>query len=149
MERYVFLPYGVTTDDIKGFSEALYSDSFRVSNYEGVMYSIYFSLRYGFEIDNIDCDKLIETDDCLCLLFAWLYYKDKGGAELIALEQEAKSLSSTALDRNWLFCYEVLNASDLPEGDWRALKNAGVSFLAEIQSDEVQVSNTVAVTQET
>ena len=149
MEQYVFLPYGVTTDDIKGFSEALYSDSFRVSNYEGVMYSIYFSLRYGFEIDNIDCDKLIETDDCLCLLFAWLYYKDKGGAELIALEQEAKSLSSTALDRNWLFCYEVLNASDLPEGDWRALKNAGVSFLAEIQSDEVQVSNTVAMTQET
>ena len=136
----MFSPFEVSRDDIKAFTEALYSDSFRVSNYEGVMYSIYFSLRYGFEIDNIDCDKLIETDDCLCLLFAWLYYKDKGGAELTALEQEAKLLSSTSFDRYWLFCYEVLNSSDLPEGDWRALKNAGVSFLAEIQSNKVQES---------
>ena len=39
------------------------------------------SIGAELEIDNIDCDKLIETDDCLCLLFAWLYYKDKGGAE--------------------------------------------------------------------
>ena len=67
------------------------------------------------------------------MFFAWLYYKDKGGAELTTLENEAKTLSATAMDRNWLFCYELLDASDLPEGDWRTIKNAGVSFLTNIQ----------------
>ena len=95
MEQYVFTPFEVLIDDIKVFTEALYADSLRSNNYEGIIYAIYYSLRYGFKIEGIDCKKLIETDDCLCLLFAWLYYKDKGGAELIALEQEAKSLSST------------------------------------------------------
>ena len=133
MEEYVFSPFDVPVDDIKVFTEALYNDSFRVNNYEGIIYAIYFSLRYDFEIESIDCRRLIETRDCLCMFFAWLYYKDKGGAELTTLENEAKTLSATAMDRNWLFCYELLDASDLPEGDWRTIKNAGVSFLTNIQ----------------
>ena len=129
LEEYVFMPLEVAIEDIRLFTKALYKDSFRINNYEGIMYALYFSVRYGFEIDNINCDDLIRTDDCLCLFFAWLYYRKKGGAELAALEQEAKKRTVTALERNWIFCYEALCASDLPEGDWQNIKNAGVSFI--------------------
>ena len=74
------------------------------------MYALYFSVRYRFEIDDISCNDLIETGDCLCLFFAWLYYRKKDGAEVVDLEKEAKKLAVTAMDRNWIFCYEVLTS---------------------------------------
>ena len=140
MEQYVFTPFEVAKEEIKAFSETLYIDSFRINNYEGVMYALYFGIRYGFEIRGLNCGEMIRTGDCLCLLFAWLYFKNKGGTELIALEQEAKTLSVAAMDRYWLFCYEALHVTDLPVGDWQTLKKAGISFLRELQLDNDEIA---------
>lgn len=128
LEEYVFSIYPVQKQEVKTFANSLYKDSFRINNYEGICYAIYFSIRYGFELDDINCKQLISTDDCLCKLFAWLYFQKKGGAELILLYQEALRLSSNSFDRNWIFCYEVLDASDLKD-DWKTMKKSGVSFI--------------------
>ena len=40
----------------------------------------------------------------------------------------ARELKKTDMDRYWLFCYEALTWGSLP-GDWRLMKQAGVSFI--------------------
>lgn len=80
----------------------------------------------------------------LFLFFVWLYYTDKNGPELIAFKQEAKTLSAIAMERNWLFCYEVLEISDFPEGELRTLKSVGISFLKEFSDNTKEPAEVVA-----
>ena len=129
LEEFVFVPFATEKDEIKAFTNALFVDSFRINNFEGIVYSIYYSLKYGFEISGIDCAKLIDTGDCLCLLMSWLYFRIWDKAKQNKLEQEAKRIAQIAMNRNWLFCYEALDSANLPRGDWQTMKNAGVSFL--------------------
>lgn len=101
----------------------------RIRNYEGVCYSVYFSLKYQFDIVDIDEEALISTGDCLVLMFAWLYFRNRGGEAISKLKNEALRLRDV-IGRYWLFVYEVLDKKDLPEGDWRNMKKAGISFIA-------------------
>ena len=128
METYVFDKYAVNKDDIMQFTNALYNDSLRIDNFEGICYAIYFSLKYGFDISNIDCKTLIDTRDCLTMLFTWLYYRNRGGVETQMLESEARNLNNSSMERYWLFVYEILNDTDL-NGDWQTMKKKGVSFI--------------------
>ncbi|MDY2985512.1 MAG: RNA-directed DNA polymerase [Synergistes jonesii] len=129
MEKYVFEKYTVQLSKIIAFSNALYGTSKRTNNFEGMCYAVYFSLKYCFDIKEIDCKDLITTGDCLCLLFAWLYYRKREGAEMITLRNEAIRLNDPSLiGRNWLFVYESLDATDL-DNDWQVMKKKGISFL--------------------
>lgn len=128
MEQYVFKVYEIDTEAIAVFTNALFQDSLRIYNLEGVCYAIYFSLIFDFDIIGINCQNLISTGDCLVLLFGWLYYRKRGGAEIAAFEAEALRISTTAIGRFWLFVYEVLGENDL-NGDWQTMKKKGVSFI--------------------
>ncbi len=129
LEKDVFEKYDVSVSQISDFSNALYKESWRINNHEGIYYSIYFSLKYKFDLRKIDCAKLMGTHDCLCLLFTWLYYRNKGGQELATIKYEASRINNSGyIDRNWLFVYEILDATDLID-DWKTMKNHGVSFL--------------------
>ncbi len=44
-------------------------------NYEAICFSLYFSLKYNFEINDISADEVISSDSCLFKFFAFLYYK--------------------------------------------------------------------------
>lgn len=85
-------------------------------NYEAICFSIYFSLKYDFEIGGISADAAILSDSCLLKLFTFLYYtiyKSKDAEK--KLKDHARLLASNEDDfnRNWLFVYEVLSQSDL------------------------------------
>ena len=133
MEEAVFKPFNVGQAEIKAYSDALYVDSKASHNYEAISYAIYFSLKHGFTLNELDIDWVIERGDCVLLLMTWLYYlKVNHGkvraTQLKPLVAEAKRLRDTDMDRYWLFCYEVLSYSNLKD-EWQVLKRAGVTFV--------------------
>ena len=136
MEDSVFEPFGVGMEDIKAYSDALYTDSKMSHNYEAISYAIYFSLKHGFTLNELDIEWVIERGDCVLLLMTWLYYlKGNHGktraTQLKPLVAEAKRLRDADMDRYWLYCYEVLSFSNLKD-EWQVLKKAGVSFVKSV-----------------
>lgn len=133
MEEYVFTPYGVGADEIKALSDTIYRDAKRVNDYESICYTIYFALRYDFLLDELDRDYVIRQKDCITLVMTWLYYMkanhwNRDATEVKPLNKLARDLKTTEMGRYWLFCYEALKAGLLP-GDWKAMKQADVSFI--------------------
>lgn len=133
MEEYVFKPYNVPADEIKVLADTIYSEAKIIHNYEAIGYAIYFSLKHGFDLAELDIDWVIARGDCVLLLMTWLYYLKAnhgktGATQLKPLKAEAKRLKDAEMDRYWLFCYETLSYG-LLSGDWRKLKQAGVSFV--------------------
>lgn len=133
MEKFVFDAYQVDNSDIKNYSDQIYSEAKKAKNYEGISYSIYYSLRYGFDLEDLDISWIIQQGDCISLLLSWLYYLRINKGNLRATDMkifncEAKRLSQTNMDKYWLFCYEVLTVGNL-FGDWCDMKRQGVSFI--------------------
>ena len=133
MEEYVFKPYNVGAEEIKALSDTVYRDAKRVNDYESICYSIYFALRYDFYLEELDMDYLIRQRDCIALVMTWLYYMksnhwNRDAKEVKPLNKLARELKTKEMGRYWLFCYEALKAGSL-SGDWRAMKQAGVSFI--------------------
>lgn len=116
---------------IKELSEILYRRAMVTRDYLTAAYSVYFALRYNFQLDELDETEILDSDDCLLKLFSFLYAKAHSSKQLRdSLRDNAKSLSSKEdFDRNWLFAYHSLPVQDLPEGDWRSIKKLGLSFL--------------------
>lgn len=105
-------------------------------NYEAICFSLYFSLKYNFEINDISADEVISSDSCLFKFFAFLYYKVHNNSdEKKKLKEHAFFLSSNDDDfnRNWLFVYEALPQSLLKKGEWQSMKKAGISFIKNFQ----------------
>lgn len=133
MDDSVFRPFNVSAAEIKAYSDALYSDSKASHNYEAISYAIYFSLKYGFTLKELNIDWVIARGDCVLLLMTWLYYLklnhgNRRASDLRSLRKEAERLEAVDMDRYWLFCYEVIAMSNLKE-EWKKLKQAGVSFM--------------------
>lgn len=131
LERNVFDPFSVEPQQIASFSQKVFRLGNDRHNYEAICFSIYFSLKYDFEISGISADAAISSDSCLLKLFTFLYYtihKSKDAEK--KLKEHARLLASNEDDfnRNWLFVYEVLSQSDL-KGEWKPMKKAGVSFV--------------------
>lgn len=133
MEEFVLSPYSVDASQVKVFADTVYSEAKTVNNYEAICYAIYFALKYGFELASLDIDWVINHKDCILLLMTWLYYSkynigNINATQLNRLFNYALSLVPNDMERYWIFCYEVLPASEL-SGDWQQLKQAGVSFI--------------------
>ena len=136
MDEYVFDPFGVSDTEIKKYSDALYSDSKVSHNYEGVSYAIFFSMKYGFELNQLDIDWVIQRGDCIMMLMTWLYYLKLNGGnkraiQLKPLKERAIQLRDSDMDRYWLYCYEIIPYSNL-KGEWKEMKKAGVSFVKSV-----------------
>ena len=133
LEEHVIIPFAVEKDLIKEWADAIYTDSEFSHNYEAISYAIYFSLKYDFILGKVDIDWVIQQGDCVLLLMTWLYYLKMNHSNVRAnqlkpLKVEAKRLFTNDMDRYWLFCYEVLSSGNL-KGEWKQLKQAGVSFV--------------------
>lgn len=129
LDEYVFVPYDAETSVIEQFANQVFKESERVGNYEGMIYGIYFALKYDFDLTVLEVDNIIASDSCLLKLFGFLYAKRINWSEDIKkYRDEAKRLKELDMDRNWLFVYETLTHGNL-KGEWRRMKEAGVSFL--------------------
>lgn len=133
MEDSVFVPFGVAQAEIKTYADALYADSKASHNYEAISYAVFFSLKHGFTLNELDINWVIERGDCVLLLMTWLYYLklnhgNRLATDLKPLRKEAERLKDKDMDRYWLFCYETVAMSNLKD-DWKVLKRAGVSFI--------------------
>lgn len=152
MEDFVFRPYGVDTSSIKVLSDTIYRNAVNINDYESLCYSIYFAIRFNFVLDEFerDCDSaqeyVIESKDCLLLVMSWLYFMKKNhwnreATQVKHLNKVARELKNTDMDRYWLFCYEALTWGSLP-GDWRLMKQAGISFIRKEIIDGTTLINT-------
>lgn len=129
MDEYVFKAFGTPKDEIQKFIDLAYEDGLEKQNYEECSYAIYFALKYDMEVKGIESFKVAATNDCVYKSLSFLYFKKNGdSSSIICLQNDAKSLAQTDMDRNWLFIYEALDQRNLV-GDWAAMKNQGVSFL--------------------
>lgn len=129
MDEYVFKAFGASKDEIQKFIDLAYKDGLEKQNYEECSYAIYFALKYDMEVKCINSFKVAATNDCVYKSLSFLYFKKNGdSSSIICLQDDAKNLVQTDMDRNWLFIYEALDQRNLVE-DWAAMKNQGVSFL--------------------
>lgn len=133
MEDSVFVPFGVKKELIKNYADALYTDSIATHNYEAISYAIYFCLKHDILLKDLDIEWVIKRGDCVLLLMTWLYYMrinhgNRRATELKPLRNEAMMLKDSDMEKYWLFCYEVVAASNL-SGDWQKMKQANVSFI--------------------
>ena len=133
IDEYVIKPYNVEKDEVKMFSDAVFAEGKKVKNDEAISYAIYFALKYDFVLENNDIQWILNREDCISMLLAYLYilkinHGYKNATELKPFKTKAKELASTDMDRNWLFCYEVLSQGLLRD-DWQRMKKANVSFI--------------------
>ena len=151
MEEYVFIPYGVDKSEIKALSDTIYREAVNQNDYESLCYSIYFAIRFNFVLDQFEddyCsaqDYVINSKDCLLLIMTWIYFMKQNhwkreATQVKRLNKVAMELKKTDMDRYWLFCYEALKWGSL-SGQWRLMKQAGVSFIREEIADTLTVIN--------
>lgn len=129
LEEYVFIPFSVGVADISLISNLLFKDGISLKNYESVCYALYYAIKYSFEIKGMDFEKAKHSNNCLFLLFSYLYFdrrKDKTAVRLC--KNYARTLLPTEMDSFWLYIYEVLPQSDLRDY-WKAMKENRVSFI--------------------
>lgn len=121
---------------IEDYSNRVYHNSFETRNFEQASYALYFAVKYSFELAEYDVSRIIDSKDCILLLMAFLYSKEKKNNDAVKkLKQYAKCLKDDleTFDQYWLFLYEILPKSDL-KADWFPMKKAGVSFVRDIST---------------
>lgn len=129
LDEYVFDPLLAQKEQIKRFSNIAFATSLENDNYEGAIYSIYFSIKYNFDILQLNADSVIKKDSCLLCVFAWMYYRNREDKEsLNKLKRHAYMLSKNNPDEYWLFIYEALPYEQL-NGDFKPMKKAKISFI--------------------
>ena len=117
---------------ISKISALLYKEGVKLKNYEAACYALYYANKYEFEIKELNFDVAKSSNNCLFLLFSYLYYeKKKDKAAVKFFKDYARSLVATEMDNYWLFIYEALPQRDL-QVYWKAMKKNNVSFLVEM-----------------
>lgn len=131
LEEHVIKPYNVKIEELEKFASLAYKNGLRDGNYEEAYYGLYLSWKYGFQVPDVNTEAILQTDSCILKLFGMLYFKSKKD-ELKKYKDHARYLlkQTSEMDRNWVFIYETLPLSDL-KGEWKCLKEEGVSFIRE------------------
>lgn len=132
LEDNVFIPFGVDKQTIQTIANLIYAEGLSSKNYEIICYALYYSIKYGFVIDDVTFEAAKQSNDCLFLLFAYLYFQKNDDKRSVKYCKDyAKALSQNYMDSFWIFIYEVLPQSELREY-WKHMKKNGVTFLLEI-----------------
>ena len=153
MEEYVFTPYAVDVSQIKLMVDRIYADAMKINDYESISYALYFAVRYDFVLDVFELDfegalnYIITGKDCIALTMTWIYlmkqnHWNRNATQVKRLNRVAKELKNKEndMDRYWLFCYEALSYG-LLSGEWRKMKQAGISFIRKELMDGTFVTN--------
>ena len=133
VDKFAFARFKIDVSEIAKFSNMLFKQEMKIKNYDAVCFSLFFAIKYGFEIESLSAQSAIDSDSCIYKVLAFVYFKKKGRTSEIRLfNLHAKELKKIDEDfeRNWLFVFEVLSQSELPR-DWKQLKKQNISFLRE------------------
>ena len=119
-------------EEIKKFASIAYKNGLKNGNYEEAYYGIYYAWKYGFKLEDINTDDILDTDNCILKLFGMLYFKSNEN-ELNKFQEHTRELlkEASGMDRNWIFIYETLPQNDFKD-DWKCLKNKKISFIKAI-----------------
>lgn len=131
LDEFLFIPFDVPSLEIKKLSSLMYENGIKEKNAESISYSIYFAIKYCFEIDNFNIKEIISISDCVLNTLVWKYSKINNISEAKnALSSLAESLSKNDFDlgRHWVFVYEVLPHEKLND-QWACIKKKKVTFL--------------------
>lgn len=131
IDEFVFQKFNVDKNEIECFSNKLFDQELKAKNFDAICYALFFARKYDFQINNLKAQDAIENESCIFKLLSFLYFKKNNNtAERACLRNHASELKKDTeeFDRNWLFVYETLPASDL-SGDWKSLKTANISFI--------------------
>jgi hypothetical protein len=131
LDEYIFRPFNIEFAKIRKTSELIYENAKNEQNFEAMYYAIYFALKYNFEL-KVEFTYAKETQNCLILLFSWLYAKKNNLEDTAKYTDYAKDLlkDDKEFEQNWIFVYEVLGTNDLQNhSEWFEMKKAQVSFL--------------------
>ena len=142
LEEFLFAPFGkyIEKNDLSDFLNMLYDRGIETLNYEASYYAIYFALyvqkKYDIKIDinNISFENAIDSENCIFMLFSYLYYKEQNKKkEMKKFKEDAKSRiernERIELENYWLYFYEVLSVDEL-KNEWKAIKREKVSFIS-------------------
>lgn len=129
-DEFVLSRVGIDNATLSNFISRIYDESKLVNNYEGMCYSLFMALNHGCLIDAFDIDYVLQSDNCILKLFAWIYCLNRNrNLDMGSLRYDALTiLDEENIDANWLFVYEVLDGDEL-KGEWADLKKANVSFV--------------------
>ncbi len=131
VDEFVFQRFQVCNDVKCNFVINILFNSQEKRNFDGICYAIYFAIKYCIRID-IDIDLLIENEDCISCLLAYIYCKKNHISDgVLKLYKYAQKIASIEDDfhKNWVFIYELLSSEDLNYNYWKGLKKSNISFL--------------------
>lgn len=146
LEECLFFSYGkfIDSKDLSKFINKLFDNGMSMLNYEAAYYAIYFSLfckkRYGIKstIENLKFKNINGCENCILLLFAYLYSKEFNYLnEIEQYKRDARNKMEQNQDEYWLYWYEALSSSDLSD-NWKILKNHKISFISWENIEEIE-----------
>lgn len=129
MDDFVFTPFEAEILDIQNFADIIFKDAIKTDNYELMYYSLFYAIKYNFNIMNFNIGYIINCSSCILKLLGWMYCKQKKDKESAKkIKEYVLSIKDTDFEQNWILCYEVLNQTEL-KNDWKVLKKAKISFI--------------------
>lgn len=116
--------------ELKQHLNLLYTTYLEKDKHDAIAYTLYLATKYHITINKFNLKIIIKHNDCITLLCAYLYCLDHNlTSEIKELKKYARELiKNKEFENYWPFTFECLPASDL-KGDWKILKNNGISFL--------------------
>lgn len=134
LDKYVFSTCCKECDThacINEYANCAYQNGIDTRNFEQSAYALFFAIKYEFEITSYDVESITKCNDCILLLMAYLYARQKQEKQAVKdLKAFARTMKEDleTFDQYWLFMYETLPVSDL-KSEWKELKKAGVTFI--------------------
>lgn len=130
LDEYVFDPHEIDIPIITQISKDIYDYGVRSKIYEACSYSIYYALKYNFDlqISTLKSDS-ITSNDCIFMLLAFridMKYQKK--PYLKEYKDNAKTLKLTDFYQYWLYIFEVLPLTDLAD-EYKHMKRQKITFI--------------------
>lgn len=130
LDEYAYEPCEVSRKTLKNYLNRIYS-TYLINGYcDAVSLALQMAVKYDTKIVNFSITEIIEQEGCILTLCALIYARHFNLKEDLKILQEYATdlVNADLMDEQWPFIYECLPAEML-SGDWRVLKQAGVSFL--------------------
>lgn len=126
--EHIFKKYTIDKEEIKKYVNMIYEKYISRNNYEACSYALLYAIDSDIKINEIDVERIKESQDCILLLMTFIYCKKNLKSEEKILKEYAKELEEDEIDQYWLFVYECLGEQQLKD-EWKNLKKNKVSFL--------------------
>ena len=130
LDEFVFEIFNVAKETIKAIADDVYDIGKKRKIFEACSFSLYWALKYDFSLQRNHIEDSIKSNDCIFLLSSYLKaLKENNKKDNKKLFKEKAKILMNEMDRYWLFVYEVLPKTELPVGDFRAIKEKKVTFI--------------------